>query len=78
MALKNERDSFIRSLFKKHHLGSLPSDAFSDEVASDLADRIQSKLKNLRNDLQEKKVLFSFSEVHIDFFQGYFMVLDSL
>lgn len=78
MSLKNERDSLIRSLFKKHHLGSLPSDAFNDEVASNLTDRIQSKLKNLLNDLQEKKVLLSFSEINFDMFQGYFMVLDSL
>lgn len=70
MSLKNERDSFIRSLFRKHHLGSLPSDPFSDEVASNLTDRIQSKLKDLHNDLQEKKVLFSFSEINIGFLQG--------
>lgn len=59
MSLKNDRDLTVRSLFRKHNLGSQPSGPFSDEVASDLADRIQSKLKDLENDLQEKKVLFS-------------------
>ncbi|EYU31506.1 hypothetical protein ABFS82_07G071500 [Erythranthe guttata] len=55
ISLKNERDSTVRSLFRKHNLGSLPSGPFSDEVASDLTDRIQSKLKDFENDLQEKK-----------------------
>ncbi|KAK6161690.1 hypothetical protein DH2020_005071 [Rehmannia glutinosa] len=55
MSLKNERDSIIHSLFRKHNLGSLPSGPFSDEVAFNLTDRIQSKLKDLKKDLQEKK-----------------------
>lgn len=59
MSLKNERDSTIKSLFQKHNLGSLPSGPFSDEVALDLTDQIQSKLKDINKDLQEKKVLFS-------------------
>ncbi|KAK6161696.1 hypothetical protein DH2020_005077 [Rehmannia glutinosa] len=54
-SLKNERDSIIHSLFRKHNLGSLPSGPFSDEVAFNLTDRIQSKLKDLKKDLQEKK-----------------------
>lgn len=70
MSLKNERDSTIRGLFRKHNLGSLPSGPFSDEVASDLTDRIQSKLKDLNKDLQEKKVLFSVSGSIIFYFSN--------
>ncbi|KAK4435834.1 DNA repair protein [Sesamum alatum] len=55
MSLKNERDLKIKSLFQKHNLGPLPSGPFSDEVALDLTDQIQSKLKDLNKDLQEKK-----------------------
>ncbi|KAH6816239.1 DNA repair-recombination protein [Perilla frutescens var. frutescens] len=55
MNLKNKRDATIRSLFRKHNLSSLPNGPFSDVVASDLTDQIQSKLKDLEKDLQEKK-----------------------
>lgn len=64
MSLKNERDSTIRGLLRKHNIGSLPSGPFSDEVASNLTDRIQSKLKDLHKDLQEKKVHFHFLNQH--------------
>ncbi|KAL8515845.1 hypothetical protein ACS0TY_014518 [Phlomoides rotata] len=55
MSLKTERDSTIRSLFKKHNLGSVPSGPYSDEVASGLVDQIKSKLGNLKKDLEAKK-----------------------
>ncbi|PIN18897.1 DNA repair protein RAD50, ABC-type ATPase/SMC superfamily [Handroanthus impetiginosus] len=55
LTLKSERDLNILSLFRKHNLGPLPSSPFSDEVALDLTDRIQSKLKDLNKDLLEKK-----------------------
>ncbi|XP_011084217.1 DNA repair protein RAD50 [Sesamum indicum] len=55
MTVKNERDLNIKSLFQKHNLGPLPSGPFSDEVALDLTQQIQSKLKDLNKDLQEKK-----------------------
>ncbi|XP_051127899.1 DNA repair protein RAD50 [Andrographis paniculata] len=54
-SLKNERDSTIKSLFRKYNIGSPPGGPFSDEVAFDLTGRIQSKLKDLNKDLQEKK-----------------------
>ncbi|GFQ04279.1 DNA repair protein rad50 [Phtheirospermum japonicum] len=56
VSLKNERDSLIRSLFKKHNLGSFPSGPFSNEVALDLTHRIQSKMKDSDKDLEEKKI----------------------
>ncbi|KAL1548104.1 DNA repair protein RAD50 isoform X1 [Salvia divinorum] len=55
LSQKDKRDSTIRSLFRKHHLGSLPSGPLSDDVCSSLTDRIQSKLKDLHKDLQDKK-----------------------
>ncbi|XP_057766216.1 DNA repair protein RAD50 isoform X2 [Salvia miltiorrhiza] len=55
LSQKDIRDATIRSLFRKHHLGSVPSDPLTDEVSSSLTDRIQSKLKDLHIDLKEKK-----------------------
>ncbi|KAK4483342.1 hypothetical protein RD792_010528 [Penstemon davidsonii] len=55
MARKNERDLTIQSLFRKHNIGSLPSCPFSDEVASDLTVQVDSKVKNVKKDLQDKK-----------------------
>ncbi|GER39775.1 DNA repair protein RAD50 [Striga asiatica] len=53
--LKDERDLKIRSLFKKHNLGSLPSGPLSNEAALDLTGRIQSKMRDLREDLVRRK-----------------------
>ncbi|KAL6532168.1 hypothetical protein OROGR_014138 [Orobanche gracilis] len=55
MLLKNERDSKIQSLFRKHNIGSFPSGFFSNEVALDLTTRIHSKMKDFAEDLKEKK-----------------------
>ncbi|KAL3619971.1 DNA repair protein rad50 [Castilleja foliolosa] len=55
MLLKNERDSQIRSLFKKLNLGSFPSGPYSNEVALDLTHRIQLKMKDFDKELDEKK-----------------------
>ncbi|KAL0340581.1 UNVERIFIED_CONTAM: DNA repair protein [Sesamum radiatum] len=74
MSLKNERDSNIKSLFQKHNLGPLPSGPFSDEVALDLTQQIQSKLKDLNKDLQEKKAgilkRIQDKEIERDSFEG--------
>lgn len=55
MSMKNERDLTIQSLLVKHNLGPLTSGPFIDEVAFDLTNRIQSKLKDMDKDLQDKK-----------------------
>ncbi|KAG6428369.1 hypothetical protein SASPL_112620 [Salvia splendens] len=55
LSQKDKRDSTIRSLIRKHNLGSLPSGPLSDDVCSSLTDRIQSMLKDLHKDLQDKK-----------------------
>lgn len=52
---KNERDATIQNLFARHNLGSLPSTPFSDEVAWDLINRIESRLVDLEKDLKDKK-----------------------
>ncbi|XP_042050778.1 DNA repair protein RAD50-like isoform X3 [Salvia splendens] len=55
LSQKDKRDSTIRSIIRKHNLGSLPSGPLSDDVCSSLTDRIQSMLKDLHKDLQDKK-----------------------
>ncbi|XP_038891814.1 DNA repair protein RAD50 isoform X2 [Benincasa hispida] len=56
MSLKNERDSTIEELFARHHLGSVPNAPFSDEVASNLTNRIKSRLVDLDKDMQDKRL----------------------
>lgn len=56
MSLKNDRDSSIQNIFMKHNFGTLPKPPFSDEIASNLTNRIKSKLMDLEKDLQDKKV----------------------
>ncbi|XP_022980190.1 DNA repair protein RAD50 [Cucurbita maxima] len=56
MSLKNERDSTIEELFARHNLGSVPNTPFSDEVASNLTNRIKSRLVDLDKDMQDKRV----------------------
>lgn len=56
MSLKNERDSTIQKLFSMHNLGSLPTPPFSEDIALKLANRVRSRLLDLEQDLQEKKV----------------------
>ncbi|KAK3020639.1 hypothetical protein RJ639_046423 [Escallonia herrerae] len=55
MKLKNDRDQIIQKLFGRHNLGNLPNIPFSDEVAANLANRINSRLLDLDRDLQDKK-----------------------
>ncbi|XP_024985051.1 DNA repair protein RAD50 isoform X2 [Cynara cardunculus var. scolymus] len=55
MSLKKERDMTIQELYKQHNLGSLPNAPFSNEVASNHISRINSRLKDLDRDLDEKK-----------------------
>lgn len=60
MSLKNERDLSIQNLFGRYNLGSLPKSPFSDEVATNLTNRVKSRLVDLEKDLQDKKVTFLF------------------
>lgn len=55
MSLKKERDMKIQELYRQHNLGSLPKIPFSNEVASNHISRINSRLKDLDRDLDEKK-----------------------
>ncbi|KAL5781374.1 hypothetical protein ACOSP7_006403 [Xanthoceras sorbifolium] len=55
MALKDERDSTIQKLFARHNLGSLPNAPFSNEAALSFTNRIESRLKDLEKDLDDKK-----------------------
>ncbi|KAG1331800.1 hypothetical protein COCNU_02G017680 [Cocos nucifera] len=55
MAVRQERDSTIQSIFTKHNLGSLPDAPFSNEVAFNLSNRIKTRLFDLEKDLQDKK-----------------------
>ncbi|KAK2973610.1 hypothetical protein RJ640_027520 [Escallonia rubra] len=55
MKLKNDRDQIIQKLFGRHNLGNLPNIPFSDEVAANLTNRINSRLLDLDRDLQDKK-----------------------
>ncbi|KAM7489114.1 hypothetical protein LguiB_026598 [Lonicera macranthoides] len=55
MSLKKDRDSKITELFQKRNLGSLPDMPFSNEVALNLTNRIESRLMDLNKDLQDKK-----------------------
>lgn len=61
MSLKNERDSTIEELFARHNLGSVPNTPFSDEVASNLTNRIKLRLVDLDKDMQDKRVTFLLS-----------------
>ncbi|GJN21108.1 hypothetical protein PR202_gb08556 [Eleusine coracana subsp. coracana] len=58
MSMKLERDSEIKKIFNKHNLGPIPESPFANDVALNLTKRIKSRLSDLENDLQEKKVLF--------------------
>ncbi|MED6119967.1 DNA repair protein rad50 [Stylosanthes scabra] len=55
VSLKNERDLSIKNLFARHNLGSLPKSPFSEEVATNLTNRVKSRALDLENDLQDKK-----------------------
>ncbi|KAM7486104.1 hypothetical protein LguiA_002113 [Lonicera macranthoides] len=55
MSLKKERDTKIKELFQKRNLGSVPDMPFSNEVALNLTNRIESRLMDLNKDLQDKK-----------------------
>lgn len=55
MSWKIERDSTIQKLFAKHNLGPLLHAPFSDEAASDLTNRINARMVDLENDLQDKQ-----------------------
>ena len=54
--LKNDRELKIKRLFERNNLGVVPNSPFSDEVALNLINRVQSRLKDLDNDLDDKKV----------------------
>lgn len=53
--LKNERDFTLRKLFDRHNLGAVPSGSLSDDVASNLTNRIKLRLTHFEKDLQDKK-----------------------
>ncbi|PHU18373.1 DNA repair protein RAD50 [Capsicum chinense] len=53
--LKNERDFTLRKLFDRHNLGAVPNGSLSDDVASNLTNRIKQRLTHLDKDLQDKK-----------------------
>ncbi|MED6186718.1 DNA repair protein rad50 [Stylosanthes scabra] len=55
VSLKNERDLSIKNLFARHNLGSLPKSPFSEEVATNLTNRVKSRALDLEKDLQDKK-----------------------
>ncbi|KAG9136172.1 hypothetical protein Leryth_003783 [Lithospermum erythrorhizon] len=57
LSLKNERDMILQQLFEKYNVGSLPGRPFSDEVAINLTNRINTRLNNVEKDLKEKKEL---------------------
>ncbi|CAI9260748.1 unnamed protein product [Lactuca saligna] len=54
-SLKKERDSTIQELYRQHNLGSLPKTPFSNDVASNHISRLNSRLKDLERNLDEKK-----------------------
>uniref|UniRef100_A0A2P2LV06 DNA repair protein RAD50 n=1 Tax=Rhizophora mucronata TaxID=61149 RepID=A0A2P2LV06_RHIMU len=55
MSLKNERDEIIQKLCARHNL-VLPSNSpFNDDIASNLTNRLKSRLLDLVKDLQDKK-----------------------
>ena len=58
----------IQKLFASHNLGSLPSTPFSNEVATNLTKRINSRLMDLEMNLEDKKVvgffLFRIISIH--------------
>lgn len=53
--LKNERDFTLRKLFDRHNLGAVPTGSLSDDVASNLTNRIKLRLTDFDKDLQDKK-----------------------
>ncbi|KAK6790217.1 hypothetical protein RDI58_014017 [Solanum bulbocastanum] len=53
--LKNERDFTLRKLFDRHNLGAVPIGSLSDDVASNLTNRIKLRLTHFDKDLQDKK-----------------------
>ncbi|CAN4107174.1 unnamed protein product [Withania somnifera] len=53
--LKNERDFTLRKLFDRHNLGAVPSGSLSDDVASNLTNRIKLRLTQFEKDLQDRK-----------------------
>lgn len=53
--LKNDRELKIKRLFERHNLGVVPNSPFSDEVALNLINRVQSRLKDLDKDLGDRK-----------------------
>ncbi|XP_059318334.1 DNA repair protein RAD50 isoform X1 [Lycium ferocissimum] len=53
--LKNERDCTLRKLFDRYNLGAVPSGSLSDDVALNLTNRIEQRLKHFDKDLQDKK-----------------------
>ncbi|XP_049402851.1 DNA repair protein RAD50 [Solanum stenotomum] len=53
--LKNERDFTLRKLFDRHNLGAVPTGSLSDDVASNLTNRIKLRLTHFDKDLQDKK-----------------------
>lgn len=59
-SLKNDRDVILQQLFEQYNLGSLSGRPFSNQVASNLTNRIQTRLKDVKKDLKEKKELSEF------------------
>ncbi|XP_047335105.1 DNA repair protein RAD50 [Impatiens glandulifera] len=55
VSLKNDRDLMIQGLFSKHNLGNIPSRPFNEEVASNLTNRVKSRLGDFEKDLEDKK-----------------------
>ncbi|XP_055811220.1 DNA repair protein RAD50 isoform X2 [Solanum dulcamara] len=53
--LKNERDVTLRKLFDRHNLGAVPTGSLSDDVATNLTNRIKLRLTHFDKDFQEKK-----------------------
>lgn len=56
MMYKHERDSAIGSIFRRYNLGSLPELPFTNDVASNLTNRIKARLMDFEKDLADKKV----------------------
>lgn len=70
-SLKNEQDSTIRQLFSRYNLGPLPSTPFGNEEALNFTKRIKSRLLDLEQDLQDKKVDFLFFDLEMGPYTNY-------
>ncbi|KAF3323696.1 DNA repair protein RAD50 isoform X1 [Carex littledalei] len=55
MMSRHERDSAIGNIFRGYNLGSLPELPFTNDVASNLTNRIKVRLMDFEKDLADKK-----------------------